>query len=155
MSEFPSEESVFRLCGVMSCMCVVCAFKVLRFHCFKIGFRNQNAGGFGLMEMRSCWCPQFARWTSRIGTALCWWPGNQRSERLPKQADPYFERLGLRAWPGSTVNFSLRIDWSVPRATSLHFPRSESRNVLWLCFLWVRVVAPLMSQCFFCFPVSL
>lgn len=31
------------------------------------------------------------------------------------------------------MNFSLRIDSSVPRETSLHFPRPESGNVLWLC----------------------
>lgn len=39
------------------------------------------------------------------------------------------------AWPGSQVNFNLRIDSSVPRQTSLHFLRSESGNVLWLCFV--------------------
>lgn len=39
------------------------------------------------------------------------------------------------AWPGSQVNFSLRIDSRVPRETSLHFPCSESGNVLWLCFV--------------------
>lgn len=36
---------------------------------------------------------------------------------------------------GLKVNFSLRIDSSVPRETTLHFPRSESGNVLWLCFV--------------------
>lgn len=70
---------------------------------------------------------------------------------------PCFERLGLHrlpAWPGSKVNFSLRIASFVPRETSLHFPCSESGNVGG-CALWVRFVAPLMSQFFFCFPARL
>lgn len=37
--------------------------------------------------------------------------------------------------PGSKVNFSLRIDSSVPRETRLHFPRTQSGNVLWSRFV--------------------
>ena len=33
------------------------------------------------------------------------------------------------------MNFSLRIASFVPRETSLHFPRSESGNVLWSSFV--------------------
>lgn len=112
------------------------------------------AGGFCLGGDEVTSVPAICSWGPAGGAAmgsLRWWPpliSGQKSSAL------YLERLGLLVWPGPTVNFSLRIEPPVPRETSLHFPRAESRNVLWLCFLWVRVVAPLVSQCFLCFPVS-
>lgn len=76
------------------------------------------------------------------------------NQRLRKALRSTVRGSGLRASPGLTVNSSSRIEPPLPRETRLLFPRTAERNVLRLCFLWVRVVAPLVSQCFLCFPVS-
>lgn len=87
------------------------AFEVSRFfRCFGTGRAEPASPAVSpSVEMRSRRCPQFVRRdeparSDRIA-ALRWWPvviSGQKSSLL------YYERSGLLAWPGPTVNFSFK-----------------------------------------------